>query len=48
MDYKKRFYTMKPDLFPGGGKYAGLFEIDFKLEPGDLMHIAQAYSVDKT
>ncbi|MCK5617414.1 methyltransferase domain-containing protein [Candidatus Pacearchaeota archaeon] len=25
---------MKLDLFPGGGKYAGLFEIDFGLESG--------------
>lgn len=26
---------MKPDLFPGGGPYAGLFQIDFKFKPGD-------------
>lgn len=25
---------MKPDLFPGGGPYAGLFQIDFGLKPG--------------
>lgn len=25
---------MKPDLFPGGGQYAGIFQIDFGLQPG--------------
>ena len=26
---------MEIDLWPGGGKYAGLFEIDFGIKPGD-------------